>query len=90
MRTQHLSPNATCTFQYISDDAQKPNGLLKNPDIVIPEPHRSVQGEARDEGRRSSAAQADQVDFGQYVDEVCSVDINYASGDGIADGFRPH
>jgi chloride channel 3/4/5 len=54
-RTHQLAPDAICTFQAISDDVDRPNGLLAQPDIVLPE------GRAR-ESRT--------VDFGQYVDET--------------------
>lgn len=76
MRTRNLSSNATCTFQCISDDADKANGLLDNPDIVIPGRQLSVVSPAIGfEGRgslprRISGIQSEQVDFGQYVDEV--------------------
>ncbi|ORX33602.1 voltage-gated chloride channel [Kockovaella imperatae] len=74
MRTRHLSNNATCTFQCIAEEADKPNGLLGEPDIVIAprkvSTSRSRSPVASRSEARSSAAQADLVDFGQYVDET--------------------
>lgn len=77
-RTRNLSLDATCTFQEISDDAEKANGLLANPDIVItgrvpPTRTRSFIEGAPEPMRRSSTMQSDYVDFGQYVDEVSAV-----------------
>jgi chloride channel 3/4/5 len=78
-RTRNLASDALCTFHEISNDATKPNGLLKNPDIIIPampkakskSPRLELGQEiARDIVRRISGLQADRVDFGQYVDEV--------------------
>ena len=71
MRTRHLSINATCTFQCISEEPNSPNGLLEEPDIVIP--GRKSLARSRSPGHprgRVSGAQAEHVDFGQYVDEV--------------------
>ena len=56
-RTRQLAPDALCTFKEISPDVEQSNGLLAQPDIVLP------AGEGR-------AREARQVDFGQYVDEV--------------------
>lgn len=69
MRTRHLSPNATCTFQALGTNLQMPNGSgTLQPDIVIPgrNPSRSPNLDQS----RPSASEAHEVDFGQYVDEV--------------------
>lgn len=67
MRTRHLSPNATCTFQALGANLETPRGALP-PDIVIPgrNPGRSPNPDQP----RPSASEAHEVDFGQYVDEV--------------------
>lgn len=76
MRTRNISHDALCTFQEISDDASKPNGLLANKDIVIPgsdsatDRSRSLSTGKPAPERRSSNMQANRVDFGQYVDET--------------------
>lgn len=68
MRTRHLSPNATCTFQALGANLDAPSGTLQ-PDIIIPgrNPGRSPNPDQS----RPSASEAHEVDFGQYVDEVC-------------------
>jgi len=72
MRTRVLSPNATCRFQAISPDANKANGLLEQPDIVIPghEGAAPRSSNVNAEPLRSSVSVANEVDFGQYVDET--------------------
>lgn len=70
-RARHLSANATCTFHCISTDPDNPGGLLTNPDIVIPGRQGSVSRSPNPDGYgRTSGVEAEQVDFGQYVDEV--------------------
>ncbi|RXK39132.1 chloride channel, other eukaryote [Tremella mesenterica] len=73
-RTRNLSVNATCTFQCISDDVNKTNASLAQPDIIVsPSTNtrtRQISASGREELRRTSGLEADQVDFGQYVDET--------------------
>lgn len=70
MRTRHLSPDATCTFLALGSDLGNLNGSAQ-PDIVIPgrNPGRSPNIDQS----RPSASEANEVDFGQYVDEVSLV-----------------
>ena len=70
-RTRNLSPNALCTFQITSEPA-KDTGVAPPPDIVIPSSTRTRQLSAagREDTRRVSGVEADQVDFGQYVDDT--------------------
>lgn len=67
MRTRHLSPNATCTFNALPGEANGSN-RLSVPDIIIPgrNPGRSPDLSQA----RPSTSEANEVDFGQYVDEV--------------------
>jgi chloride channel 3/4/5 len=67
-RTRNIASNATCTFLHSSDDTGATDGLVAGPDIVIPgrqASHSRSQG-----GPRNSGVEAEQVDFGQYVDQV--------------------
>jgi chloride channel 3/4/5 len=66
-RTRHLAPNATCTFNALPGDTSDPN-RISLPDIIIPGRHPG-RSPNLDQGR-PSAAEATEVDFGQYVDEV--------------------
>lgn len=71
-RTRHLAPHAICTFQLIPEE-QDSSASPTQPDIVIPQ--RQVS-HSRSPNRstialpRGSGAQAEHVDFGQYVDET--------------------
>ena len=67
MRTRHLSPNATCTFQALGGNFETPRGTSQ-PDIVIP--GRNPSRSPNPDQSRPSASEAHEVDFGQYVDEV--------------------
>lgn len=67
MRTRHLSPNATCTFNALPGDTSDPN-RLSVPDIVIPGRHAGRSPNL--DQRRPSGSEVDEVDFGQYVDVV--------------------
>jgi hypothetical protein len=67
MRTRHLSPNATCTFNALPGDSGDPD-RLSVPDIVIPGRHTARSPNL--DQRRPSASEANEVDFGQYVDVV--------------------
>ncbi|RSH90660.1 glycerol ethanol, ferric requiring protein [Saitozyma podzolica] len=67
-RTRNIASNATCTFLHSSDDTGATDGLVAGPDIVIPgrqASHSRSQG-----GPRNSGVEAEQVDFGQYVDQT--------------------
>ena len=84
MRTRHLSSNAICTFQCISPEPNPSNGLMAEPDIVIPgrkslsrsrSPRHDassggVGGGGVGRGTRTSGVEDERVDFGQYIDEV--------------------
>ena len=70
MRTRHLSPNATCTFNALPGDISDPN-RLSVPDIVIPGRHTARSPNL--DQRRPSAPEANEVDFGQYVDVVSHI-----------------
>jgi chloride channel 3/4/5 len=67
MRTRHLSPNATCTFNALPGDSSGASHLSV-PDIVIPGRHTARSPNL--DQRRPSASEANEVDFGQYVDVV--------------------
>jgi chloride channel 3/4/5 len=67
MRTRHLSPNATCTFNALPGEASGSN-RLSVPDIIIPGRHAGRSPDLSQS--RPSASEANEVDFGQYVDEV--------------------
>lgn len=66
MRTRHLSPNATCTFNALPGEATA--SRLSVPDIVIPGRHAGRSPNL--DQPRPSASEVDEVDFGQYVDVV--------------------
>jgi chloride channel 3/4/5 len=67
MRTRHLSPQATCTFTALPTDVRD-TGRLSAPDIVIPG-YNAGRSPNLDQSR-PSASEVNEVDFGQYVDEV--------------------
>ncbi|KAK4686453.1 chloride channel 3/4/5, partial [Tremellales sp. Uapishka_1] len=74
-RSRTLSPNAICTFECISEDANKANGLLTQRDIVIPGESRYNtpnlrSSEVMGAGMNLNEGSLDRVDFGQYVDET--------------------
>jgi hypothetical protein len=70
-RTRHLAANAMCTFQALTTEDSKTPGLLAQPDIVIPGRQGSFRGSNADpSASRPSASESNEVDFGQYVDEV--------------------
>ena len=63
MRARNLSDAALCTFEYPLTDPTTPV------DIVIPN-RRVSQIAVEPSSERNSGVEAEQVDFGQYVDEV--------------------
>jgi chloride channel 3/4/5 len=69
MRTRHLSPNATCTFNALPGDVSG-SDRLSVPDIVIPGRHA---GRSPNLESRPSMAEVNEVDFGQYVDVVSQI-----------------
>ncbi|WWC97131.1 hypothetical protein V866_004009 [Kwoniella sp. B9012] len=76
-RTRNLSSNALCTFQHtppLTTDKPSAPEHLQRPDIVIPgrtgSIFRSPSMGAGGFARRESGVEVEEVDFGEYVDEI--------------------